>query len=207
MPVKTQDIVDLVGTSVFHTPPSWWDKIARALPVEKEWDVHHPKGEREGSVERLIKSLAPRLGTMVGNDFPYLEQYIHPNSDVLTKTKPPPFVKDSKLTFREPSYDTGSINGENSGLHFANTGGLGNYTQVDPKDGTRVSSDYSLFDTHPTKADLSHVYDTWDFDTAYGMMKDENHPSLRVLSPLAREIMKRSGTPYGIYGPYFKHDK
>lgn len=69
-----------------------------------EDDKFHPKGERKGSVENLIKALGLRYGTLISNDIPYLEQYLRPESDVLPKTIPPP-GRPGTLPYREPAYE------------------------------------------------------------------------------------------------------
>ena len=43
----------------------------------------HPKDTRKGSVESVVKYLGSNFGTLFGPDYPYLEQYFHPDANVM----------------------------------------------------------------------------------------------------------------------------
>lgn len=156
-------------------------------------DQHHPKGERRGSVENLIKAIGLKFGTLVTPDMPYLEQYLHPNAEVLPPTSERPPFTTPNIPFRKPHYSGGIVN----------DGGLGRYTRVNPTDGSTEPSPMhpDLDKPQDFSPDKTHVYDVWDFDTDFGMTKDTAGGAFRRLDPLIKELMKRAGQPYAVYGP------
>jgi hypothetical protein len=203
-PSLAQIIMDAATQSMGGT--TLWDYLTSKLLYDED-NQHHPKGERKGSVENLIKAIGLKYGTLVSPDMPYLEQYIHPDSDVLPRTKPPQSRRGS-LPYREPSYENG----------VANIGGLGRFSRVNPKNGKMLPVDANGALNDPTAllkewqngadADYDHIYDVWDFDTNFGMLKD-GAPTTRggdagldsnLGSEVAKRILRNAGSPYAIYG-------
>jgi hypothetical protein len=231
-PSLAQTVMDAATQSMGGT--ALWDALTSKF-LNNEDVEHHPKGERQGSVENLIKAIGIRYGTLVPDDFPYLEQYIHPESDVLRKTKPPQSRRGS-LPYREPAYEEelrteydpfhrgdtptqGNIVKVPTGKLNANISGLGRFSRVNPKTGKMLPVDANGALGDPTSllkewqngtdADYNHIYDVWDFDTSFGMLKD-GAPTTRggdeslksnLGSEIAKRIMQNAGQPYAIYGP------
>jgi len=152
------------------------------LPLETIVPKTHPSDVEEGMIERVIKKSARARGAYLDEDEPYLEQYLHPDKDILEVQPDRPTIgKPDDLPHRKlhiiPSsrYDDELYNVEGLG-HFK-------YDKSNPK--------------------YDSVYDKWDFDTDSSMIdqrKPEILPSLaNIESWIAKEAMKRAGKPYTVY--------
>jgi hypothetical protein len=210
MPDQLED--QLIQRSTYTSPLQKWADVASIPfggPVAADWitnklfhadkfNYEHPKDERAGSVENLIKSLGMKYGSLVPPDLRYLEQYVHPNRDVLPKTEKPP-GRPGTLPYREPDYsDTGK----------ANESGLGAHGIVNPETGypepwveTKLGEGAVKHGPPPTS---THVFDVWDFKTPAGMIKDAFGGMSNTgdkLGELVKLLLQRAGKPYAVFGP------
>jgi len=172
----------------------------------------HPAGLPESLRERLIKSEGLTTGTMHVDDIPYLEQYLHPEYEVLERQKLRPTKNPrgtDNLEFFRPNreetevYDQKDIDKLSSDFRgnegqkqeaikkltkqpavALNLQGLGNITSSSGKD-------------------YDSIYDTWDFNTDTPLIR-ANTPGPkniieRVPENIARSIMSKVGKPYHVY--------
>lgn len=154
----------------------------------------HPKDQREGSVERAIKSVGGNFGALIDRDQTYLEQYLHPDRDILppTQARPTHVRPHPGVPYREPEY------GEQHRQHIgsrprqtANVSGLGRYQEDTTSPGKTTAWDES-----------PPVHDLWDFDTNSPLIGDS--PS--VLDPAVKVVLQQSGQPFAVYGPRARQD-
>lgn len=142
----------------------------------------HPEGVSEGVVEQAVKMMGNKQGNLVENDNPYLEQYFHPDQDILERQDLRPTItsgKNENLPYRKLALDAA---GESTNWDRVshNLAGLGNYKV----DGTNPNYD--------------SVYDEWDFDTKTPLLgKETILPSIQ--NYIAKTFMKNAGTPYAVY--------
>ena len=199
--------------------PSWWDKLTDTRPKRTE-DIHlpsdsdigkHPIGLPESAIERLIKKYAKEKGTYLGNeDAPYLEQYLHPDYDVLPRqelrptigtpenipyrhlhTKPvmgpdPEEMKQAIDKFAKREINTIDVSKMKQTLqNWNNTTGLGHYK----------------FDQ--SNPNYDSIYDKWDFDTKTPLYKTRNLKEVGTIAPsldaMIKMFMERVGKPYAVY--------
>ncbi len=166
----------------------------------------HPLDISESALEKFIKRQALSKGSLLDADMPYLEQYLHPDKDILPKqelrptiggTNDLPYRHAQKYTYNMPDMEDTkklvekSFSGEpvdftkvkmvpHSGF---NTAGLGRYK----------------FDTsHP---DYDSIYDKWDFNTNAEMFRHDMIPS--IISPsvdyMTRKFLQMVGKPFNVY--------
>lgn len=142
----------------------------------------HPSGLKESILESLIKSTANKRGYITAEDDPYLEQYLHPDYDILEpqslRPTKNPGTKYDKLPYRRVD----------QGQTGYNTLGLGNFT---------YDSSNPAYDS---------IYDVWDFETNSPIAgsRHKNKTGMESIIPsiedfMAKEIMKRMGKPYQVY--------
>jgi hypothetical protein len=203
-PSPVQRIVD-AGASLLGGPsfgPSLVDVLTKRL-LKDEDDDWHPKNERRGSFENIVKFLGKNYGTLISPDLPYLEQYLHPESDVLPLT-PKPSDRPGTLPYREPHYEDPGIIREgqfiptkDSDYQVVNREGLGAHSMVDATG-------------YPSPYGGDYVYDVWDFETPHGMLKDDytgnSKPGVSA-GELIKKVMQYVGKPYAIFGPERKPRK
>lgn len=172
--------------------PKVLDAIAGYALKKGEPEIYHaaghPKHEREGSIESLIKLIGTKYGTMMYDDLPYFEQYMHPNSDVLPKTANP--NPRSKLTYREPAYETYV-----PGVQKADTTGLGSFSRK-PIGEVQVKMPHGV-----AYFDNANVHDVWDFDTKAPMVDTNDDAPRSRLDGVVKLALQHSGTPFGVSGP------
>lgn len=155
----------------------------------------HPVGVPESYAEQVIKGAASKWGNLVKEDDPYLEQYFHPNMDILEKQYLRPTKtsgKDEDLPYRKMALS--EVEYEDPNPQFKpdvklNFGGLGHYT----------------FDN--SNPNYSSVYDKWDFDTETPLYAGSE--GVRGILPsiydyVAKQVMKKAGQPYAIYDRFPK---
>jgi len=169
-------------------------------------DTQHPKDIREGLIEKLIKGIGAGYGDLAVDDIPFLEQYLHPDKDILPKTDLRPTkakalnvpyrsIPENKIThaYIHPDTKTASLfNVTSKGIEAEPTRGLGHFTT------SEAPNYYSL-------------YDVWDFNTASPLVRTEYEDSGKVkpaskLNALAKQIMQRVGQPYAVYNRIAKDD-
>ena len=195
-PSKMQRLVDVA--SIPFGGPNLWDVLTKKLLFDEDVEFH-PKGEREGSVENLIKATGLKYGTLVSPDIPYLEQYFHPQSDVLEKSTTAP-GRAGTLPYRKPHYAEWEV----PGLYSADTRGLANFGFVNPKTGDTLPQVDKITDRKPG---YSHIYDVWDFDSPSGVVKTAVGGDTKLgnlTGTLIKKFLKMSGSPYAIYGSELK---
>ena len=138
---------------------------------------YHPIGVREGMMEKLIKTVGEG-NNFVGSDKIYLEQYLHPEVDVLPKQplRPTQLSKMPNMEFRHVASEHG----------VPNRAGLGSYVAGKGKD-------------------YNSIYDVWDFDTPENLFGESDGNYLtQAKNYLAKKVMQNVGTPYAVYERYPK---
>jgi hypothetical protein len=169
-------------------------------PFGTEWDTHHPPDTREGIIESLIKGVGSRVGSLLGPDMMFLEQYLHPQKDILPKTaERPTRTREQKMDYRaipDSMFDKANLN-----KYFS--------------DSEKPVLDLSLRTTkppfeHPTMGlggftiseapDYYSLYDIWDFDTASPLHMGG------IGDALTKLLLQRMGRPYAVYNRIQKND-
>lgn len=171
--LTSQETVDVVGRSPGNETPV-------VMNYEKDY---HPADMREGLIEKGIKWAAGKSGSSLGHDRVYLEQYLHPERDIIPKQslRPTQLSNMPDMEFRRvPYYQV--IPGPNSKVTRPNTIGLGGHTKGET----------------PT---YTSIYDTWDFDTKSPLVGNKESTGIlpRVGNWAAKKFMQNVGTPFAVY--------
>lgn len=149
----------------------------------EEADNPHPMDLKEGLLEKFIKYAAGKGGNYMDDDRIYLEQYLHPERDIIAKQPLRPTKgldpSDDMVYRRLPEKQVG----DNA---YPMTDGLGNYTK---SYGDKYNS----------------AYDVWDFDTPANLTGREGVGLFNSgLNWLSKKVMQNVGTPYKVYERYNK---
>jgi len=166
-----------------------FDEIPEDPPPVLERDKnYHPMDVREGVIEKLIKYAAEKSGNFVGDDDVYLEQYLHPDKDVIpkqplrpTRMKNPPDMEFRRVPEQLPLQENGTF-------RAPNLAGLGSSQFTEGKD-------------------FNSVYDIWDFDTKSRLIgdSDSKNPLVNAADWAAKKFMQNIGTPFAVYERYPKN--
>ena len=170
------------------------DKMPEQIP-SKLYADHHPKLMREGLVEKLVKYMGRNYGTLMPEDNEYLEQYLHPELDIIPKQRqrPTQLSKMPDMEFRRVPTEEANVLDKPAGF-VPNAIGLGNYIKGEGKD-------------------YNSAYDIWDFDTDSSLAATTNdeHPEKTTFGKIAdyaaKKIMQQVGTPFAVYERYPKEEK
>ena len=153
----------------------------------KYQESHHPEDIEEGFIEKMIKKYADN-GNFNGADYIYLEQYLHPERDIIPKQNLRPTigsVPEGMEVRRVPDMYSEFRDRPPS----ANIGGLG-------------------FSTGSRGKDYDSRYDTWDFDTNTDLFWGKNGSfgggdTIQALKNYgAKKILQNVGTPFAVYERY-----
>ena len=171
------------------------DPIKKRKGLSPSGDIHlpsehgndygkHPYDIPKSALEKFIVNQGFRRGTLVEEDIPYLEQYMHPDKDVLEKQELRPTKGGtSDLPYRHTENFIETYPNKTSRRVY-NTNGLGNYKR----------------DTsHP---DYNSIFDRWDFETESPLFRDDT-PITRTIGPsldsMAKKFLQMAGKPYNVY--------
>ena len=171
----------------FDIPIEEYDESA-PFTMDPKKESYHPIDLEEGIIEKLIKLAARKGGNYISRDGIYLEQYLHPEQDIIPKQPlRPANVKDMPdMEFRRVP-ERAPIEGTN--YRLPNDEGLGHYTKSRGKD-------------------YDSIYDIWDFNTESPLIGDPDEPSMlsKAGNWVAKKVMQNVGTPYAVYERYPKDE-
>ena len=165
--------------------------IAPSEDVVRKHTGQHPAGMEEPPWEKMIKDVGKRRGTYLDPaDTPYLEQYLHPEHNILEDQplRPTMLRNIPNIPFKKPfNWQDFPSRGETG----PNVEGLGRF---------------KLSTEHP---DYDSIYDVWDFDTNSYLVRDRPgdwNTGLPMLSKewLTRKFMQYMGKPFAVYERYPK---
>lgn len=178
------------------------------IHLPSKFDIgRHPYDVEESPMEKMIKDVGRHGGTMLEEDLPYLEQYLHPGHKVLEDQPLRPTIGEAlniphkKIPIEkqwmpdwskwDPSKDVYSDDLPQIEREAPNLGGLGKF---------KVSTE------HP---DYDSVYDVWDFKTdaplasGVGMFNKAGeeipNPWLNFKDWAAKKFLQRAGKPFAVY--------
>jgi hypothetical protein len=142
---------------------------------------YHPADMREGLIEKGVKWASGKGGNYLGDDRVYLEQYLHPERDIIPKQplRPTNMRNPPNMEFRRVPDQTPLK--ELPDYRVPNVAGLGQYT-------TTENDKYTS------------VYDTWDFDTKAKLIDKQKMGFLGdAANWAAKKVMQNVGTPFAVY--------
>jgi hypothetical protein len=183
------------------------------LHSDEEKIGKHPIGLSESALEKMIKGVGTKKGTLIEADFPYLEQYLHPEHEILPKQELRPTIgTPHDLPYRH-AYSDMQMRPDPKEVEDAHTKfGKETIRSIDYTKmkhiPTRIYNTVGLgsykYDTRNPNYDSIH--DVWDFDTKAHMYKSErpeDEPMERTIGPsidyLVKKFMKNVGKPYAVY--------
>jgi len=150
---------------------------------EKEWedyneqayDKFHPNDIPEGILENLIKGIGRKLPILANHDYPFLEQFLHPEKDILPKRPLRP-----KYTQIPEGMDVRGLPTTESGMpDLIYIDGLGRYTSS-------------------RTPEYNSIYDIWQIDDP----EDTRLP--QPFSGLAKVLLNQVGKPFVVYERFEK---
>jgi hypothetical protein len=154
-------------------------------------DNPHPIDLEEGMLEKLIKYAADKGENFADADRIYLEQYLHPERDIIPKQKLRPTqggMSNDNLEYRRLPEEPPMKVGSETLKRYPMTDGLGNYTRSKGKD-------------------YNSAYDIWDFDSPTNIIKNKStSPLSDAASWVAKKVMQNVGTPFKVYERYKKDE-
>lgn len=165
-------------------------------PIMDPEKDYHPTDMSEGLLEKLIKYAGNKGTNFKDNDNMYLEQYLHPERDIIPKQplRPSGLSETPNIPFRRlpERMDRNTEDGPEGPDYYPNVIGLGNTT-------ARKGKDYNS------------IYDVWDFDTTANLFGSKAERSVlgQAGNWVAKKIMQNIGQPYAVYERYpqdFKPD-
>jgi len=148
-------------------------------------DNPHPTDLEEGILEKLVKFGASQGNNFMDEDRIYLEQYMHPDRDIIPRqplrpTKGMGMGPSDDLVYRRlPETRVGEHD-------YPMIDGLGGYTK-------------SYGDKYNSK------YDVWDFDTSSNILEGSGGGKSPLASAgnwIAKKVMQNVGTPFKVYERY-----
>jgi len=163
-------------------------------PIEypdKVLDNPHPMDLKEGIIEKLVKKVA-NWGDYVDADRIYLEQYLHPERDIIPKqplrpTRGAQGPQDNMEYRRLPHAEPMKI-GPNEYKPYPLADGLGKFIK---SKGDKYNS----------------IYDEWDFNTNAKLFgEDESSPLSSAANWAAKKFMQNVGTPFKVYERFNKDE-
>lgn len=141
----------------------------------------HPAGLPESLMEKSIKGLGKSRGSLMPNDLPYLEQYLHPDYSVLERQSLRPTINphgEDNLEYYKPT----------------TLSGLGGY---------------KLDSSNPNYNSVYDKWD-FDTDAPLVVGKDGKLSSIKSLFGLpdyaAKQILTKAGKPFNVYDRLKKSD-
>jgi hypothetical protein len=162
-------------------------------------DNPHPTDLEEGYLEKLIKYAAEKGNNYGNGDRLYLEQYLHPERDIIPKQNLRPTKNgigpSDNLEYRRMPEEEPMRVGNTELKRYPIVDGLGGYTL---SEGDKYNS----------------IYDKWDFDTAaplvrpapWGKNKGIMGPVYDAAGWAAKKVMQNVGTPFHVYERYNKDE-
>jgi len=151
-------------------------------PIMNSDKDYHPTDMSEGVLEKLIKFAASKSGSSLRDDKVYLEQYLHPERDIIPKQhlRPSNLKNMPNMEFRRVPDETPLA--EMPDYRVPNVGGLGRATITNNKD-------------------YGSIYDIWDFDTDAQLIgnRNKNGPLASAANWAAKKFMQNVGTPFAVY--------
>lgn len=191
---------------------------------QKTLDKYHPKGKRVGVPEKAIRHLLTLSNNKALEDIPYLEQYFHPDVDILERTDLRPMsATPQEMVYRkvvdshriperaqqlfqkasnEPTLshispeDKAKEAGWRAFNEVGQLWGLGKHTSSRPDDKMA-----EILRSRGEDPNYTSVYDIWDFFT---------DSSLSTLGPtmdeMAKILLQKVGTPYAVYDRVYDRD-
>lgn len=158
-----------------------------------EADTYHPKDTKEGVIEWLVKTIGHKTDRIIPEDFPFLEQYFHPDKDILPKTD----LRPTKATPQNMEYRTIPDEWFDRAITRRNPKNGKPITQLQKKDKfgyTNLSDGLGHYTSSETP-EYKSIYDVWDFNSPF----DNTYADTRIINDVISAIMKRVGKPFVIY--------
>jgi hypothetical protein len=160
-------------------------------PIVNTDESHHPIDLKEGMLEKLVKLGTKLSGNYFDKDEIYLEQYLHPERDVIPKQtlRPRKGLVPSGMEVRRLPEDEPMKVGGHTLKRYPAVDGLGRYTK---SRGDKYNS----------------AYDEWDFDTDSDLFSIQagDSPLSSAANWAAKKFMQNIGTPFAVYERYNKDE-
>jgi len=146
----------------------------------------HPANVKETPFEKMIKKAGVEHGTLIPDDYPYFEQYMHSDKDVLPKQELRPVIN-GKIPHPEDTFrHVARMDYPGDRKPRYDTMGLGNHFE---------STDNPAYDS---------IYDRWDFDTetpitTSDVLKTPDTFPFMTKEYLAKKVLQHLGKPFSVY--------